>query len=62
MQEMIVGVIVAVAAVALVWRLMPGNLKRKVAASHPALSGLGKESGCGGCSACEGDHCAPKKS
>ena len=62
MQEMIVGVIVAVAAVALVWRLMPGVLKRKVAASHPALSGLGKESGCGSCSACEGDSCAPKKS
>ena len=59
MQEIIVGLIVALAAVALVWRLMPSALKRKLAQSHPALAGISKDSGCGGCSACGGDSCAP---
>ncbi|MEG0675062.1 MAG: hypothetical protein RR473_00255 [Comamonas sp.] len=59
MQEIIVGLIVALAAVALVWRLMPAVLKRKLAQLHPALAGINKSSGCGGCSACGDDSCAP---
>ena len=56
MQEIIVGLIVALAAVALVWRLVPSALKRKLAQSHPVLAGINKDSGC---SACGGDSCAP---
>ena len=60
MQEIIVGLIVALAAVALVWRLVPSALKRKLAQSNPALAGVSKESGCGSCNACAGDSCAPE--
>ena len=60
MQEIIVGLIVALAVVALVWRLMPSVLKRKLARWHPVLAGMSKESGCGSCNACGGDSCAPE--
>lgn len=59
MQEIIVGLIVVLAALALVLRLMPSALKRKLAQAHPALAGISKESGCGSCNSCGGDSCAP---
>ena len=58
MQEIIVGLIVAVAAVSLVWRYLPVRWRQKAARLHPALAP--KASGCGGCSACSGDSCADK--
>lgn len=61
-QEIIVAVIVALAAVSLLWRYLPVSWRQRAARLHPALAPVAKGSSCGGCSACEGDSCAPRKS
>ena len=58
MQEFVVALIVAVAALSLVWRFMPGRWKQRLARIHPALAPAAKEGGCGSCSACGGDSCS----
>lgn len=52
-QELIVAVIVALAAAYVVWRYLPSRLRRRLPAA------LAQEPGCGGCSACgsEGGAC-----
>ncbi len=52
-QELIVAVIVALAAAYVVWRYLPRRLRRRLPAA------LAQEPGCGGCSACgsEGGGC-----
>ncbi|GAB2475383.1 hypothetical protein GCM10027082_28230 [Comamonas humi] len=57
MQELIVGVIVAAAAVSLVWRYLPARWRSKAGRLHPSLAPK-SSSGCGGCSACGGDSCS----
>ena len=46
----------------LLWRYLPASWRQRAARLHPALAPVAKGSSCGGCSACEGDSCAPKKS
>ena len=60
-QEIIVGVIVALAAVSLLWRYLPVRWRQWAAHLHPSLAPVAKSGSCGGCSACEGDSCAPKR-
>jgi len=55
-QNIIVALIVVVAAASLVWRYLPARWRQKAGRLHPALAP--KASGCGGCSACDGDSCA----
>ncbi len=50
-QEWAVGVIVAMAAVYVLWRWLPAGLRRRLGRVHPAM---GKAAGCGGCSSCDG--------
>lgn len=59
-QNIIVGLIVALAAVSLVWRYLPARWRHKAGEIHPALAPK-TGGGCGGCSACGGDSCAPDK-
>lgn len=56
-QEIIVGVIVALAAAYVVWRFLPAPWRRRLRRVHPALA---EAPGCGGCNACgsEGGGCA----
>lgn len=58
-QEIIVGLIVALAAAFLLWRYLPMGWRLKAGRLHPALAP--KSSGCGGCSACDGDSCGPAR-
>jgi len=53
-QELIVAVIVALAAAYVVWRYLPSRWRRRLPAA------LAQEPGCGGCSACgsEGGACS----
>ena len=48
-QEIIVGLIVALAAAYVVWRFVPARWRKLLQRVHPALA---RESGCGGCSGC----------
>ena len=48
-QEIIVGLIVALAAAYVVWRFVPARWRKPLQRAHPALA---RESGCGGCSGC----------
>lgn len=57
-QNIIVGVIVVVAVVSLVWRYLPVRWRLKAGQLHPSLAPK-DGGGCGGCSACGGDSCAP---
>ena len=57
-QELIVGVIVLVAAVSLVWRYLPAGWRNKAARLHPSLAPVAKSGSCGGCSSCGGDSCS----
>lgn len=50
-QEWAVGVIVAIAAMYVLWRWMPSGLRRRLGRVHPAME---KAAGCGGCSSCGG--------
>ena len=59
-QNIIVGVIVMVAAVSLVWRYLPARWRLKDGQLHPSLAHK-DGGGCGGCSACGGDSCAPDR-
>lgn len=59
-QNIIVGVIVVVAAVSLVWRYLPASWRLKAGQLHPSLAPK-DGGGCGGCSACGGDSCAPDR-
>ncbi|WP_027013881.1 hypothetical protein [Comamonas composti] len=56
-QNIIVGIIVILAAAFLLWRYLPMAWRQRAGRLHPALAPKG--GGCGGCSACEGDSCAP---
>lgn len=56
-QNIVVALIVAAAALSLIWRYLPARWRRKAAQVHPALA-PGQGSGCGGCSACGGDSCS----
>lgn len=58
-QEIIVGLIVALAAVSLLWRYLPASWRQRAARVHPALAPVAKSGSCGGCSSCGGDSCAP---
>lgn len=58
LQEIIVGIIVAVAAVSLLWRYLPAGLRQQAGRLHPALAPQSKGGSCGGCSACGGDSCS----
>ena len=51
-QEIIVGLIVALAAAYVVWRFVPARWCKPLQRVHPALA---RESGCGGCGGC----CSP---
>lgn len=59
-QNIIVGVIVVVAAVSLVWRYLPARWRLKAGQLHPSLAPK-DGGGCGCCSACGGDSCAPDR-
>ena len=55
-QEWITGLIVALAAVYMLWRWLPAGLRKKLGRVHPAM---GQSAGCGsggggGCSSCGG--------
>ena len=55
-QQWITGLIVALAAVYMVWRWLPAGLRKKLGRVHPAM---GQSAGCGsggggGCSSCGG--------
>ena len=55
-QQWITGLIVALAAVYMVWRWLPAGLRKKLGRVHPAM---GQGAGCGsgggsGCSSCGG--------
>lgn len=59
-QEWIVGVVVALAAVSLLWRYLPRRWRQQAGHWVPALPPVAsKSAGCGGCSGCEGECCAP---
>ncbi|MRT21736.1 hypothetical protein FYM52_15475 [Comamonas sp. CAH-2] len=59
-QEWIVGVVVALAAVSLLWRYLPRRWRQHAGRWVPALAPVAsKSAGCGGCSGCEGARCAP---
>lgn len=59
-QDIITAVIVAVAALALLWRWLPQRWRARAARVHPVLAPIAKPGGgCGGCNACAGDRCAP---
>ena len=59
-QDILTAVIVAVAALALLWRWLPQRWRARAARVHPALAPMAKTGGgCGGCNACAGDRCAP---
>lgn len=55
-QDIAVGLIVAAALLALLWRYLPQRWRAQVARVHPALAAAQAQSspGCGGCSACSG--------
>ncbi|QNP59272.1 FeoB-associated Cys-rich membrane protein [Paenacidovorax monticola] len=59
-QEIVVGVIVALAAAYVVWRYLPAPWRQRLRRVHPALA---EAPGCGGCSACgsESGGCGPEK-
>ena len=57
-QELIVGVIVLLAAVSLVWRYLPARWRSKAAGLHPSLAPAVKSGSCGGCSSCGSDSCS----
>ncbi|GAD20863.1 hypothetical protein [Acidovorax sp. MR-S7] len=59
-QEILTGAIVAVAAIALLWRFLPQRWRARAASVHPALGPTAKP-GCGGCNACGGERCAPTR-
>lgn len=48
-QEIVVGLIVVLAASYVVWRYLPAPLKSKLGRVHPALA---EPAGCGACSSC----------
>lgn len=55
-QQWITGLIVALAAVYMLWRWLPAGLRKKLGRVHPAM---GQSAGCGsggggGCSSCGG--------
>ena len=55
-QQWITGLIVALAAVYMVWRWLPAGLRKKLGRVHPAMAqsaGCGSGGG-GGCSSCGG--------
>lgn len=61
-QEILTGVIVAAAALALAWRWLPRRWRARAARVHPALEAAAPPgSGCGGCHACGGERCAPAR-
>lgn len=57
-QNIIVALIVAVAAASLVWRYLPAGWRRKAGRLHPSLAPGESGGSCGGCSACGGDSCS----
>ena len=57
-QELIVGVIVLLAAISLVWRYLPARWRSKAAGLHPSLAPAAKSGSCGGCNSCGGDSCS----
>lgn len=56
-QNIIVALIVAVAAASLIWRYLPAGWRRKAGQLHPSLA-PSEGGSCGGCSACGGDSCS----
>ena len=70
-QDIVVGLIVAAAALYVAWRYMPHSLRQRLGRVHPALvqaPGCGSSSdGGGGCSSCgsagtSGGSCGPSAS
>lgn len=57
-QDILVGVIVAVAVLSLLWRYLPQRWRQQAGRVHPALAPKTSAGACGGCSACGGDSCA----
>lgn len=58
-QYIFTGLIVAVAAIAMLWRLLPQRWRARAARVHPALAPMAQAGGgCGGCNACGGGRCA----
>lgn len=56
-QDIIVGLIVAAAALALLWRWLPRRWRARAARVHPALAATADGGGCGDCKACGGGRC-----
>ncbi|WP_255593677.1 hypothetical protein [Acidovorax sp. sic0104] len=66
-QDIIVGLIVAVAMLYVAWRYMPQGWRQRLGRVHPALvqaPGCGSGDGGGGCSTCSsgGGGCGPAAS
>ncbi|MDA8447053.1 FeoB-associated Cys-rich membrane protein [Paracidovorax valerianellae] len=53
-QEIIVGVIVVLAAAYVVWKWMPARWRSRLGRVHPTLA---QSTGCGGCSSCDSGGC-----
>ncbi|GKT22224.1 hypothetical protein [Acidovorax sp. SUPP3334] len=53
-QEIIVGVIVALAVAYMVWKWMPARWRARLDRVHPALA---QSTSCGGCSSCDSGGC-----
>jgi len=52
-QDIVMATVVVVAALAALWRLLPGRWRAHVAQWHPALAFLGsRQGGCGDCNGC----------
>ncbi len=54
-QEIIVGVIVVLAAAYVVWKWMPARWRSRLGRVHPTLA---QSTGCGGCSSCDSGSCS----
>jgi hypothetical protein len=57
-QEILVGVIVALAVLSLLWRYLPLRWRQAVGRLNPAFAPKASAGACGGCSACGGDSCS----
>ena len=51
LQEIIVGLIVTLAALSLLWRFLPARWRKPLQRAVPALAR--NDGGCGGCSSCD---------
>lgn len=52
-QNIVMATVVAAAALAALWRLLPTRWRARVVQRHPALAFLGGgQGGCGGCNGC----------